>query len=73
MAQVHQFHGRFKAKTVAECWLIARRVAQAYQRKMNQVAKKHNAPRWLVCKAARDAADRVALKIKYGSRKGLKR
>lgn len=58
----------FKAKSVEECWRIARKTAMAYQRAMNHAGKKRQSPRWATCKAARDAADRIAAKIKYGRR-----
>lgn len=54
---------KFKARTVEQCWKIARREAEAIQR----WAHKHRNPVHLaICYAARDAADRIALKIRYG-------
>lgn len=53
----------FAAANVAACWRIARRAARAYQREAN--LQRGPYPRAL-CLAARNAADRIALKIRFG-------
>lgn len=57
----------FHARSVAQCWAIARRTARAYQREM---ARCKTAGRRTLCQAGRDAADRVALEIRYGRKRG---
>lgn len=56
----------FHAKTVLQCWQIARREARAFQRLLS-VTPRRNTVRTAICMAARDAADRVALKIRFGT------
>lgn len=53
------------ARTVLDCWLIAREHARAYQRSANNA--KHNPLQRAACILKRDAADRIALTIRYGS------
>jgi hypothetical protein len=43
---------------------------EAYQRKMNRARMRGDWAGYALCKAARDAADRIALKIKWGRIKG---
>lgn len=62
---------RLHAKDVATCWSIARRDAEMYQRQMNKAGTSGRT--FLICKAARDAADRIAQKIRYGRRHLRKR
>lgn len=69
---VHNFHPHLKARTVEQCWNIARREAEAYQRMMGRLARKRQSQKYFVCKAARDAASRIALKIRYGNRRKSK-
>lgn len=57
---------RMYARDAYQAWEIAWRTAEAYQRKMNTISKKRNAPRWHACKIGRDVASRIAAKIKYG-------
>lgn len=64
---VHNFRPRMSAKTVFDAWKIARDEANAYQRMMNRMSKSSHA--FLTCRAARDAASRIALKIRYGARR----
>lgn len=58
----------FHAKTIHQCWSIARRDAEMYQRQMKKAADKGNTRQFVICRAARDAADRIALKIRFGRR-----
>lgn len=55
------------ARTVAECWQIARNHAEAYQRAANRARR--GGPFHALCLAKRDAADRIALTIRYGRRR----
>lgn len=58
----------FHAKTVEQCWRLARRHAQLYQRKINALEDQQRDMNQAVrCRAARDAADRIALAIRYGT------
>lgn len=69
---LHRFRlGRLHARTVYDAWRIARDEANAYQKMMNRLAKKNamHTQQWLRCRAARDAASRIALKIRYGGRR----
>lgn len=66
---VHKFHPKLHARTVEECWNIARAEASAYQRIMLRLAKKRHSQTFYTCKAARDAASRIALKIRFGRRR----
>lgn len=63
---------KMKAATVYDAWNIARRDAKAYQNRMawlrEQGLGKTDAYR--MCQVARDACDRIALKIRYGSSAG---
>jgi hypothetical protein len=52
-----------KATSVEQCWRIARRAAEAYQR---QYALASGPYHRALCLAARDAASRIALKIRFG-------
>jgi hypothetical protein len=52
------------AKSVEQCWRIARRAAEAYQR---QYALALGPYQRALCLAARDAASRIALKIRFGT------
>jgi hypothetical protein len=61
--------GRLHARTVYDAWKIARDEANAYQRMMNKLAKKKHSQKFITCRAARDAASRIALKIRYGGRR----
>lgn len=70
--------GPFHALSVAACWKLARQEAQAYQRRANRVLAFPPEERRIVthralCLAARDAADRIALMIRYGRRRGRRR
>lgn len=58
------------AKNAKDCWDIARQDAEAYQRRMHN--PKATAGQVALCRAARDAADRIALRIRYG-RKHLRK
>lgn len=59
----------YDAKTVADCYRIARREARAFQRIIssndNKLAPRDPAVR-AACIAARAAADRIAIRIRYG-------
>lgn len=55
-----------KAKTVEECWRIASRAAEAYQR---QAHRAHTLNKHALCLAKRDAASRIAILIRVGRRK----
>lgn len=57
------------AKTVNACWRIARRDAEAYQRRMNVARHSGQWGTFALCKAARDAADRIALRIQHGGKR----
>jgi hypothetical protein len=56
----------FHAKSVAQCWRIARSEARAFQRMLSKTPRR-NTVRTAICLAARDSADRIALKIRYGT------
>lgn len=60
----------FHAQTVAQCWRIARRLTIAYQREFNRAKMSGHK---IQCLAARDAADRVAMTIRYGPGRGKRR
>ncbi len=60
------------AQTVHDCWLIARHFTERHQNSMNRAQLRHNARQYALCKAARDACDRVALAIRYGVKRGRK-
>lgn len=62
-----------KTKTVLECWNIARLDTEAYQRKMRKARERGDFGRYALCMAARDAADRIALKIRHGRVRGKRR
>ena len=51
----------FHAKTVEQCWEIARQEAEMYQRRMSREVGNLT---W--CRVARDAASRIALRIRHG-------
>lgn len=54
---------KMHAKTVEDAWRVARREAKAYQRAATNartLGERH------ACLAARNAADRIALKIRFG-------
>lgn len=59
------------AATVLHCWRIARHQAEVYQRAAHRARRdgKHQ----MICLAKRDAADRIALTIRYGKRRRRKR
>lgn len=57
------------AKTIEECWRIAREEAEAYQRRM---ARARTVQELTLCRTARDAADRIALRIRFGRRRASK-
>lgn len=59
----------FHAKTVQECWAIARAEAERYQRAMGRARDAGEVLTYEVCKVARNAADRIALEIRYGRKK----
>jgi hypothetical protein len=46
-----------------ECWRLARREAEVYQRHMHEATSPEA---YLQCKAARDAVDRIAQVIRFG-------
>jgi hypothetical protein len=56
----------FHARSVQECWNIARRIADAYQRAADRQSRPGQWQARQRCLAARNAASRVALKIRYG-------
>lgn len=56
----------FYARSVRECWLMARRVAEAYQHQANKAGRRSLGGHRDKCLAARDAASRIALKIRFG-------
>lgn len=58
----------FRAKTVADCYRIARREARAFQRVLTQLDRQKYHPERIACLSARDAADRIAHKIRFGKR-----
>jgi hypothetical protein len=60
----------FHAQTVEECWQIARRAAKAYQREANRHNRRPG--KRVLCLAARNTADRIALEIRYGGKRGRK-
>lgn len=53
----------FHASSVYQCWRIARRTAIAYQRRQNRAT---TIGEQMLCRTARDVADRIALTIRYG-------
>lgn len=55
--------------TALDAWRIARRTSEAYQRRMHRAWSLHRYGEWLQCKLARDVADRIALRIRYGNRR----
>lgn len=60
---------KFYAKTIEQCWNIARRDARRYQalmaRALEERGQRHSID-YAACRAARNAADRIALEIRYG-------
>jgi len=56
----------FHAKTVEDCWRIARQDAEMYQRRINRSNSYHTRA---LCLISRAAADRIALRIRYGKTK----
>ena len=69
MAKAPHFH----TQSVYACWKIARNDAERYQRHMARHLKRGEIALASVCRAARDVADRIALTIRYGRRKGRRR
>lgn len=63
------------ARSVHDCWLIARRHAEHYQHELNKALHERghiNYSRAATCRAARDAADKIALEIRFGKNGGHK-
>ena len=56
------------AQSVHQCWLIARNDTERYQNHVNRNVDRGNFIQAAICKAARDAADKIALTIRYGRR-----
>lgn len=53
----------FHARSVWGCWRIARRHTEIYQRMLSRAKRPEEKE---LCKAARDASDRIAKEIRYG-------
>lgn len=58
------------AQSVHQCWLIARNDTERYQNHVNRNVARGKFVDAALCKAARDAADRIALTIRYGRKQG---
>jgi hypothetical protein len=59
-------NGPHHAQTAHDCWRIAREHTEHFQKELNKALIEKDFSRAATCKAARDAADSIALEIRYG-------